>query len=511
MQQGMRSLHTKFFLIVAALVLAVSALALIVQTRNVRYYMLCMTQALNELLAQRLVTEYLQPLPEGPATATVESAFRHIMAVNPSIELYLLDRDGRIVAFTAPRDEVLRRQIDLRPVEAFVVHRFVFPLFGDDPRSISGTKIFSAALLDPTRPERGYLYVILGGHDYDASANRLKSGLLLRSALTVIGTGIAVALAAAFIVLMTMTRRLRRLAGAIEDFRHSQFRNPVMVPVREAEDGDELDRLARAFNAMAAHIQEQIEETAQSNALRRNLIAGVSHDLRTPLASLRGYLETLIMKAATLSPDDRLMYLQIASAQSDRLNRLVEELFELAKLDDIEARIEFEPFQLSELVQDVVQKFSLVAQDKHIELTGQYMPEAPLIAGNLPLVERLLDNLLENAIRHTPAGGRVDVSVTSDGAKLKLEVSDTGSGIPEQDIPLIFERFYRVDSARSATSGGAGLGLAITKRIVELHGGRILVRSQIGLGSSFVVEFPIEQGEQQRSSRSNEPQAVSRI
>lgn len=486
----MRSLHAKFFVVIVGLVLSVGTLAFFVQARTIQYFARAMTQALGEGLAQRIVAEYVRPTPDSAVDlSTVKNAFSKVMAVNPNIELYLLDKDGKILAFTVPARDVVRDRVGLQPVTDFVSHRFVFPVMGDDPRDRDRTKVFSAALLDPNRPSDGYLYVILAGAAYDAAANRLQSGILLRSAFIVVGTGLAIALVAAFFVLMTMTRRLRLLAEAMTAFRESGFRTPAPVHVRSGSNTDELDHLAQTYNAMVAHIQAQMKEIEESNALRRDLVAGVSHDLRTPLASLRGYLETLIMKNESLSPQDRRMYLEVASAQSDRMNRLVEELFELAKLEDVEIRIELEPFQLSELVQDVVQKFDLVARDKGVTLAGQFTPDAPLVAGNIPLIERLLDNLLENAIRHTRPGGRIDVSVRSNERGPTLQVSDTGSGISEGDIPHVFDRFYRGDESRSSESGGAGLGLAIAKRIVDLHDGRISVSSKIGVGSTFLVEL----------------------
>lgn len=320
----------------------------------------------------------------------------------------------------------------------------------------------------------------------------MQSGLFFRGALTIIGSGVAVALAAAFFVLMTVTRRLRLLANAIGAFRDSRFQISVSVPEGSVDDGDELDRLSHAYNAMIVHIRTQMEEIAEKDALRRDLIAGVSHDLRTPLASVKGHLETLIIKGESLPAEDRLNFLEIASRQTERLSRLVEELFELAKLEEPEVRIAPEPFQLSELVQDVLQKFDLTAQEKNLRLRGNFMPEAPLIYGDIPLIERLLDNLLENAIRHTQSGGRIDVTVTIVDDCLRLEVSDTGSGISSQDLPHVFERFYRVDKARYPSSGGAGLGLAIARRIVELHAGRISVLSELGIGTSFFVDLPLK-------------------
>jgi signal transduction histidine kinase len=420
----------------------------------------------------------------------VKAEFSKLMAVNPLIEIYLLDREGEIKAFTAPAGEVRRRKTDLKPLNDFIANHFVFPIVGDDPKDPGQRKIFSAALIDPKMPERGYLYVILGGAEYDAVARRVEGVLLFRSVLILIGLGLIVAMAVAFFVLGTQTGKLRRLAAAIDAFRNSQFKEPVPVPVANSIGGDELDRLSRAYNDMIVHIRRQMEWIAETDATRRELVAHVSHDLRTPLASLRGYIETLLMKEKSLSAEDRHTYLGIAYKQSDYMNRLIEELFELVKLEEVDTRIELEPLQLGELAQDVLQKFRLKTQQRGIVLEGRIASEVPLVYGDVALIERLLDNLLENAIRHTE-DGMITVTIAAGIRHAKLEVADTGSGISAEDIPYIFERFYRVDKSRNPASGGAGLGLAIAKRIVELHAGRISVHSEIGVGTCFSVELPL--------------------
>jgi two-component system, OmpR family, sensor kinase len=490
---AMKSLHGKFFLLIGALVLIMGATAFLLQMRSIREYSLAMTQALNERLAQQIAALYLRgvqlPSDSLPATiASIESKLAPLMVVNPGIELYILDNHAHLLAYTVPANEVRRKTVNPKPIKDFLEHHFMFPLLGDNPRSAESASIFSAALLDPAYPDAGYLYVILGGPQYDAAAHRLQSKLLFRGAFTIVGIGIAVALAAGFFVLITMTRRLRLLVSAIDAFRNSQFRSLASVQVGARNEGDELDRLGHAYNAMVTHIQTQMEKIARSDALRRDLIAGVSHDLRTPLASLRGYIETLQIKEDALSPSERREYLQVVSSQSERLHRLVEELFELAKLQDLELRINLEPFSPSELVQDIVQKFSLAAKDKGLELHATFMPNAPLMMGDISLIERLLDNLLENAIRHT-AKGRIEVSVSADAAAITLEVTDTGIGISDDVLPHIFERFY-VDKTRGPSSGGTGLGLAIVKRIAELHGGQVSAYSQLAVGTTFHVRLP---------------------
>lgn len=233
-------------------------------------------------------------------------------------------------------------------------------------------------------------------------------------------------------------------------------------------------------------------ELRRSNDERRALVENVAHDLRTPLASLRGYLETAILKDGSLSASDRRRYLGIAFRQSEHLMRLVRELFDLVRLEEVDIRLSCEPVQLGDLVQDVVQKFGLAAEEKRIVVVAPPAAGLPLINGDINLLERLIDNMFENALRHTPPGGRIAVKVAAEPPWIELEIADTGRGIQTTDLDRIFDRFQRGSDPDTGETAGAGLGLAIVKRIVDLHAGRIAVFSEIGAGTRFSIRFPLE-------------------
>jgi hypothetical protein len=244
-------------------------------------------------------------------------------------------------------------------------------------------------------------------------------------------------------------------------------------------------RAAQAELASALAEVERLKDEleAENSLLRRDLIANVSHDLRTPLQSMRGYLEVLAAKGDSLAAAQRRQYLNIAVRQSDRLAGLIDELFELAKLEFKGITLDRERFALAELAADVVQKFQLVAQGRNIELTVGAAPRLPFVDADLGLVERVLENLIGNALKHTPAGGHVHVQVSADDAGgVLVEVHDSGTGVAPEDLPHIFERLYRGAAGRTQ-SDGAGLGLAIARRIVELHGGEIGADSPPGEGT----------------------------
>ncbi|MBA2352980.1 MAG: GAF domain-containing protein [Burkholderiales bacterium] len=263
-------------------------------------------------------------------------------------------------------------------------------------------------------------------------------------------------------------------------------------------DFEFLQEVASQIALAIANVQAYEEIEALKNKLseenvylRRDLIANVSHDLRTPLAAVRGYLETLLMKGDDLVAETRRNYLQIAVKQSETLGALISELFELAKLDFSGYEIDPEPAQLGDLAQDVVQKFSLAAESKGVTLRAD-IEEVGLVRADIGLLERAIDNLLDNALKHTGTGGIVTVSVARHEQHVMVRVSDTGSGIPAKDVAHIFERFYKVDKARGTEPAGAGLGLAIVKRICDLHHSEIKVESAPLTGTTFSFGLPLE-------------------
>jgi two-component system, OmpR family, sensor kinase len=294
-----------------------------------------------------------------------------------------------------------------------------------------------------------------------------------------------------------LTGRLRTLTATMEAFQHSAVTEPGNVPPWYSAQptvtrrGDEIDRLTTTFQAMAWRIRQQVQTLQHTDTLRRELVAHVSHDLRTPLAALQGYLETLLLKEHQLTPAERRHYLDIAVRHSTRLGKLVAELFELAKLDAHETRVHPEAFSLAELVQDVVQKFQLLAQKKQQLLQAQFADDLPFVSADIGLIERILDNLIQNALQYTAPGGTITVALTRDRRRVAVQVMDTGTGILPEDLPYIFERFYRAGKGRPDYTGGVGLGLAIAKRILELHGSTITVDSTVHGGTTFTFHLPL--------------------
>jgi len=482
-----RSLYTKLAIIITALFGLVALVFVLLMSQATERYQQEVAQKLNATLAENIVDG--QPLfRDGRIDHTaLENLFHNLMVINPRVELYLLDADGRIIDFSAPPGKVLRKKVDLAPIRQFIRGDYTPPLRGEDPRSIERQKVFSAAPIEVDDGRTGYLYVILASEQYDSVAQMLAGSYVIKINALLSLLVVVFALLAGLLLFAVLTRRLRRLTRAVENFQNAGFTG---VLPRGRNGGDEIDRLTLSFNAMAERIARQVQRLQDIDSQRRELVANVSHDLRTPLASLQGYLETLRLKGEGLNAAKRMHYLEVAHRHCEHLGRLVEELFDLARLDANEVQPVLEPFSLPELVQDVVHKFELRARQHDVTLLARYDETLPFVVGDIALIERVMDNLLENALRHTPAGGTVTVTIQPVGEAVAVRIIDTGSGIASEDLPHIFERFYQSDKMR--TRGGAGLGLAIARRIVELHGRNIRADSAPGRGTTFAFDLPAQ-------------------
>lgn len=450
------------------------------------------TQRLNRGLAAHIVAEQLLFKNQQVNNEALADIFHMMMVINPKVEIYLLDPKGKVLAYSAPPGKVLRDVVDLDPIQTFLTDDKALPIQGDDPRDTQQRKIFSVAPLRNGDVLQGYLYIILASEQYTSVAQMLENSYAMRIGTGMLIAGLIFILFAALVLFALLTRRLRRLSDAMEIFKRSGRIQPLQYH-HGAIRGDEIDQLSATFVAMANRITDQMAKLRQTDALRRELVANVSHDLRTPLASLQGYLETLTLKDTELPEKEKRLYLEVAMKHAVHLSELINDLFELSKLEANEVKPHLEPFALQELVQDVIHKFELKARRHGVQLTQQLERDPPYVFGDIGLIERVLDNLLDNALHHTPRGGRVTVVLTPHENTVSLEVIDTGCGIAPQDMPHIFDRFYAKTESQHKDSKGTGLGLAIVRHIVELHGSAIRANSKLNRGTAFSFDLPVHQ------------------
>ncbi|VVE74183.1 two-component sensor histidine kinase [Pandoraea pnomenusa] len=477
------TLTQRLSVVFAVLLLVCSGTSAWMQVRANRMHEAEVIQGLSRGLAEHIAANTQLMDANGMKPDAVRRLFGQLMVVNPSVEVYLLDAQGRITGHAAPEGHLRRMDVDLAPI-----HRLLdgeaLPIYGDDPRNADVRKVFSAAPLRVDGREVGYVYVVLLGEAHDRFAARGATSAALNTALWSIGLVAALCLLAGLAAFALITRPLRRLTDTVRDFDIDAA--PVELPVvsvdelasRQARPNDEIVVLERAFRQMVERLGTQWRTLTRQDQERRELIANISHDLRTPLSSLHGYLETLSLKDATLTADERRRYLGIALDQSRKVGALAQSLFELARLEHGFVQPEAEPFSVTDLIQDVFQKFELSAESRGVALRAELAPQIPAARADLGLIERVFTNLLDNALRYTPAGGEITVTVAPVGADIEVLVSDTGPGIPQSAREGLFERPFTVGGARRE----GGLGLRIVHRILQLHDRRITLVDTAGNG-----------------------------
>jgi len=462
----------------------------VVDRIHTRLYYEELTQRLNAPIAM-YVTGQRDLISDGvPDLDSLRELASHAMVINPTAEIYLLDTQGNILGHGLPPETVTLDQVELAPLKELIEGSAPMPIRGDDPRSGATRKVFSAFEVVIEGQLEGYLYVVLGGQTYEELSRDIGSSYVGRISLFV---AIAIVVAAATIGLLVfglLTRRLKRLSEEMRRVSDSDFDMAPDIDVSSADE-DEIDQLANSFVIMSAKIRDQLAQLKENDNLRRELVSNISHDLRTPLSAMQGYLETLIIKGDNLSDEERERYLKIARRNTVRLGTLVGDLFELSKLDSASVTPRLEAFSVPELLQDIAQEFQLEAEKKDITLTLNLDTNSAFTIGDIGLIQRVLENLVRNAIRFTPTGGEVTLSISERPQSVAVAVSDTGSGIPDKEISHIFDRFYRSDHGEEPRSDSSGLGLAIVKRILDLHDSRITVVSKVNAGTRFEFELPL--------------------
>ncbi len=309
-----------------------------------------------------------------------------------------------------------------------------------------------------------------------------KHDLLLAIVLLFFAGGMAMALG--YFLSGTITNRIHLLKGAAEKLSEGDLKTRVSVRGR-----DEVAALAQAFNQMAGQLEAADKKQRELERMRADLITWVGHDLQTPLASIRAILEALQDKVVD-DPETITRYLNTAQRDVRSLSVLIDDLFQMAQLDTGGIPLDRAPSSLADLISDTLESFSELASRQQVKLEGSVEPGIDPVNMDTQRIGRVLNNLVGNALRHTPAEGEVKVYARRTGIGVEVTVSDSGEGIRAEDLPHVFESFYRGEKSRSRSTGGAGLGLAISRGIVQAHGGDIHVQSEPGRGSQFTFTLP---------------------
>lgn len=455
-------------------------------------------QRLHYNLADHLVEEKFKnesPFLENgePNSDLFGNIMHEMMAVNRNIEVYLLDTLGLVqYCVVLEKFEYQKNtiKVDLEPINEFIGQKDQtsgnFKIIkGDDPRDPGTRKIFSATRFEKDGRE-GFIYIVLTGKNVAATQANLQADYFLKAGGRALLLTLGAALILGALLIWYLTRNIRTILNGMEAFRQGNYKERI-----ELKSSGEFSYMADQFNHMADTIEENIQQIQAAEKMRRELIANISHDLRTPLSIIYGYAETLQLKGSSLPEEDRKSFTDSILNNAAKLRKLVNELFDLSKLEAKQIELNKAPVYVNELIEDVIGGYQILANKKDISIKAEtdLQGKQVMVLADPNLLDRVLQNLLDNAIKFTPEGGIIKVSALLREGKVAIGVQDSGPGIAQEEIPHLFNRYY----TRKKMDGkeGTGLGLTIARHIVELHNAKFLIKSELNKGAAFSFELPL--------------------
>ena len=482
----MKSLYWRISLSFIGILLIVGFSYMMITAYYTQKYYQATTQRLNADVADYLIKE-VNPFKDGEVNQEALGTIMHsMMAVNPGIEVYLLDEEGEIISYVVLDKLVKLKRVNMQPIKEFIAASGEKYIYGDDPRNPGEEAVFSATSVYEDDQLLGYVYIILESEKFDTIAASLLNSYWLKLSLGSVIFTLIVAMLIGLVLISWLTRHLRKIIIAVNRFKEGDLQS--RVPTTKSKS--ELTLLGDTFNHMADTLLNNIEELKKVDRLRRELIANVSHDLRNPLAIINGYVETLQIRGDKISKEEKEKYLKIITDSTDRLTKLVADLFDLSKLESGQMSVKLELMKIQELLYDSALKYELLAQAKGIQIESTICQNLPSVKADLYLLDRVIQNLLDNAVKYTPENGEIHIDACSTERGVSVSIKNSGTGIPQEDLKAIFDRYYKIDKDREGIEG-SGLGLAIVKKILSIHGAQIMIDSDSKTFTEFSFELPV--------------------
>lgn len=477
-------LFWKIAVVFSSLLIVLGIVYVLIASKLSRSYYMMAHQELYGNVASHLAG-FTHPLKNGkPDTAVTHDIIHSIMVANPSVEVYLLDTTGKITDYVVPDKSVRQHQVDIATVKQWLAIKNGKRPLGNNPKQPGEPSIFSAAPIYESGRLTGYVYAVLSSEKQRAILSTLNSDLSYHLGIYLFLCALLIALIVGVITFFLITDSINQISMVVRRFKEGDYTARI-----EGHAKGNLGMLTSTFNEMADVIVDNFDKISATDKFRQELIANVSHDLRTPLSIMQGYVETMMIKKDSFAEAERNKYLSVVLESTKKLSVLVEQLFQYAKLEANQVNPEKEPFLINELASDILMAYQLKARERTIKLSLDVAGNLPPVFADIALTERVLQNLIDNAFKFTPDNGSITIQLRQRDAGVLVQVADTGIGIASEDQAYIFERYKQIDSDKLPKKG-MGIGLAIVKKILELHHASIQVVSEPGKGATFSFVLP---------------------
>ncbi|MEO8583888.1 MAG: HAMP domain-containing sensor histidine kinase [Flavitalea sp.] len=441
------------------------------------------TQNLNRNVAS-YIAEFASPFgPNGINKAKADSVFENAMVISPGAEIYFLDTTGKVVSFYAERKEIKSWLVPLDNIHKLIKEQGRIYIKNLDPKDPLHPKIFSASeVYDHNRRKLGYIYVIIGSLKYrDVSDMLFDShvGYLAAEAFTII---ILLSILISLLYIRYLKKGFNSMITVLENFEHGDFDARFSI-----RDHDEMLQVKQAFNKMADLLNHNFNKLIKSEKERKDFIANISHDLRTPLAVVRGFIETLIIKqeGRELTKEQQQEYLELSATKIQQVEKMVRQLFELSRMDSAEFEPKKEPFIFSEILQECINASLIAASLKNISIDYKESINNVWINADISMMERVVQNLIDNAIHYTPENGEIKVDLHPQAGSVIFTIQNSGEALSRELIDWMNTVDHQIVSLKPSKKG---LGLSIIKKILHLHEYPVSVKSDKNRNSiSFLM------------------------
>ena len=473
-----RSLYTKLVLIILFLIVALMLVAGVFLTRGVRsFYLNDFYERMSEVFADQ---ELAQDLRNAAAEDNPQYLSEILGASAGRLGIDSGTRNYHILS--GETGDWLTGSVTPENNSVEITPNIITALTGETGDSSDPNADYMDIALPVEGGDEDYIVYIIDNRETMRSLN----GQLLQIIVEAMAVGLVISVFLSLLLAKTMIAPIQELTHAAEKVASGDFTGKV-----DNASKDEIGVLTRTFNDMAVQLEDTLDDLKRSEQMRREFVANVSHELRTPITGVKSYAETLAHDP-DIPAETRERFLNVILNESDRMTKIVQDLLTLSRFDAGSFEFAFEEFSFEKSVRDVYNAVRMEAQAHHHEFTVEVEPGMPRIRGDKARVEQVLMNMVSNAIKYTKDGGRISIKAGVRGEEVWCSVKDNGVGIPKEDTQKVFDRFYRVDKARSRESGGTGLGLSIAQEIVVRHGGRIDLKSRLGHGTTIAVWLPVE-------------------
>ena len=475
-----KSLRIKLIFIMLLMVILLMTVVLVFLVRGVQdfYEAQFYTQMENVITHSELINN-LRFIADNEDAAVKMSelmgAFSGELGIDGDTRNYYV-LDGVTAEILASGNQDSSASIDVTP-------NILTAILGEHAYSENSRSSYMDVAIPVTGYESGAKFVIyiIDNKQTVQDQNAQVFVLILRAVLI----GFIISIAVSLIVSKTLLSPIQGMTVAAAAMADGDFSRKIGV-----DSEDEIGILAKTFNNMASQIETMLEELKRAEILRREFVANVSHELRTPLTSIRTYAETM-SDDNELPPETEEEFLHVIIKESDRMTKIVQDLLELSRFDSGNSKLNIELFSIEQSIRDVYAAIALDAKKRDHTLNLELEWRIPMIRGDRARIEQVFMNIITNALKYTPDGGTINIICRNREREISITIEDTGIGIPHDDLARVFDRFYRVDKARTRESGGTGLGLSIAKEIISMHGGDIQIDSTQGIGTSVTVVLPI--------------------